>query len=76
MPAYTFYYIDITSYVNCKPKDAKDDYQFSDHQYSVVRCKVPYEPEMNGMITIKVYCSNLQLLNLCSCIFICLLLHI
>ena len=46
--------IDVVSYVNCKPKDANDDNQFSDHQYSAVRCKVPYEPEMNRLITIKV----------------------
>ena len=54
MYAYMYLLIDVVSYVNCKPKDAKDDYEFNDHQYSVVRSKVPYEPEMNGLITIKV----------------------
>ena len=54
---YYFKFIDVVSYVNCKSKslkDPKDDYQFSDHQYSVVRYEVAHEPEINGMVTIKV----------------------
>ena len=46
--------VDVASYVNYKPKDSKDDYQFTDHQYSVVRHEVVREPEINGMVTIKV----------------------
>lgn len=55
MLKYTF--IDGVNHVNYKSKDLKDpknDYQFSDHHYSVVRHEVVRKPEMNGMATIKV----------------------
>ena len=46
--------LDVVSYINSNAKDSKNDYQFSDHHYSVVRHEVVREPEINGMVTIKV----------------------
>jgi len=42
------------------PEEPLKDKVLTDHHYSVIRHEVKHAPELNGMVTIKVYCVEIE----------------